>query len=141
LILRSHLSGPLEGVKLRRIKKGEWLADFETVAQEIRAELPNQAQSPMDAAVGTEVPFEEETERLADAAPAAAVSLVWNQLEGRVAAAAVRAGVTQKRLPEVLRALVDKGIIQSGVRDSVLGLRMIGEDSLRRSCGWIRTQR
>ena len=64
----------------------------------------------------------EETENLAEIAPATAVSQVWNQVEDRVAAVAARAGITQKHLPELLRSLVEKGVIQSSVGDSVLGL-------------------
>jgi hypothetical protein len=120
LLFRSHLSGLLEGVKLRRLKKGEWLADFETVAQEIRADLSIQVPAEETEAAAR---LPEETEDLAEIAPAAAVSQVWNQLEERVAAVAARAGITQKHLPELLRSLVEKGVIQSSVRDSVLGLR------------------
>jgi len=65
----------------------------------------------------------EETEHLVEVAPAAAISQAWSQLEERVAAAAAGAGVTQKLLPEVLRALVEKGMIQPTATDAILGLR------------------
>ncbi|MFZ3214392.1 MAG: hypothetical protein WA188_23035 [Terriglobales bacterium] len=122
LIFRAHVGGLLEGMRLRRIKKGEWSADFEAGAQEVRADLPEASQTATRPAV---VPglLNEETEHLIDVAPAAAISQTWNQLEGLVAAAAMRAGIAAKLLPEVLRALVDKGAIQSSVRDSILGLR------------------
>lgn len=122
LIFRSHLSGLLEGVRLRRVKKGEWLADFETVAQEVRAELPSQGQVPGQAG-RSETSLIDENERLLDVAPAAAVSQAWNQLEDRVTAVANSAGIAQKRLPELLRTLVEKGVIKPSVSDSILGLR------------------
>jgi hypothetical protein len=122
LIFRQHFGGLLEGVKLHRVQKGEWLADFETVAQEVRAELPGQGRIPSESA-HTESPLAGETKRLIDLAPAAAVSQAWNQLEDRVIAAATSTGITQTRLPEVLRAMVDKGIIKPSVSDSILGLR------------------
>jgi hypothetical protein len=65
----------------------------------------------------------EETERLVDISPAAAIAQVWNQLEDRVAAIAVQAGLTQKMLPKVLHALVDRNLIQPTTADSILGLR------------------
>jgi len=122
LIFRSHLSGLLEGVRLRRVQKGEWLADFETVAQEVRAELPGQGQV-LGQARDSEVSLIEENERLLDVAPTAAVSQAWNQLEDRLTSVASSAGIAQKRLPELLRTLVEKGVIKPSVSDSILGLR------------------
>jgi len=122
LIFRQHFGGLLEGVKLRRVQKGEWLADFETVAQEVRAELPSQGRT-LSETVHSEPSLTEETKRLVELAPAAAVSQAWNQLEDRVIAGAASTGITQTRLPEVLRAMVDKGIIKPSVSDSILGLR------------------
>lgn len=121
LIFRARLSSLLEGVRLRRIKRGEWLADFETVAQEVRAELPAPAQT-ASRPHALEL-LDEETERLIEIAPAAAISQTWNQLEARVASAAARAGVARKLFPETIRALVDKGMVQPAVGDSILGLR------------------
>lgn len=122
LIFRRHFSGLLEGVKLRRVQKGEWLADFETVAQEVRAELPSEGRTTGET-VQTQSPLSDETKRLVELAPTAAVSQAWNQLEDRVIAVAANAGIKQSRLPEVLRAMVDKGVIKPSVSDSVLGLR------------------
>jgi Domain of unknown function (DUF4145) len=65
----------------------------------------------------------EETERLVDISPSAAIAQGWNQLEDRVAAIAAQVGLTQKLLPEVLRALVDSRMIQPTTADSILGLR------------------
>ena len=121
-VFRRHFTGLLEGVRLRRFQKGEWLADFETVAQEVREELPSQSQT-LGGSAQSEHLLGEEAKRLVDLAPTAAVSQAWNQLEDRVVAAATRAGITQTRLPEVLRNMVDKGIIKPSVSDSILGLR------------------
>jgi hypothetical protein len=119
LLFRSNVSGLLEGVKLRRISKGEWLADFQAVAQEVRAEIPEPAQR-VDRVPGL---LDTETERLIELAPAAAVMQTWNRLEGFVAAIAGKAGIAQKLLPDLLRALVEKGLIRPSTRDSILGLR------------------
>jgi hypothetical protein len=121
LIFRPTISGLLEGVRLRRIGKGEWSADFETAAKEVRAELPSPAQDEPERAVSGLL--NEEMEHLVDIAPAAAISQAWNALEDRVAAIAEQAAVTQKLLPEVLRALVEKDVIQPAAADSILGLR------------------
>ena len=121
LIFRPAISGLLEGVRLRRIERGQWSADFETAAEEVRAELPSHEPSaPKPSISGL---LNHETERLVDASPSDAISQVWNQLENRVAVIAAQAGVTQKLLPEVLRALVDKRLIQPTTSDSILGLR------------------
>jgi hypothetical protein len=121
LIFRPTISGLLEGVRLRRIGRGQWSADFETAAEEVRAELPSHGQSEYKPFVSGLL--NQETERLVDVSPAAAIAQVWNQLEDRVTAIATLAGLTQKLLPEVLRALVDKGMIQPTTADSILGLR------------------
>lgn len=122
LIFKSHLRGLLEGVRLRRVQKGEWLADFETVAREVRAELPGQDQV-LGQAKGSEISLIEENERLLEIAPTTAVSQAWNQLEDRLTSVASSAGIAQKRLPELLRTLVEKGVIKPSVSDSILGLR------------------
>jgi Domain of unknown function (DUF4145) len=121
LIFKPTISGLLEGVRLRRIGRGQWSADFETATEEVRAELPTQAQSMSKPFISGLL--NEETERLVDVYPAAAIAQVWNQLEDRVAAIAAQAGLTQKLLPEVLRALIDKDSIQPSTADSILGLR------------------
>jgi hypothetical protein len=120
LIFRPTVKGLLEGTRLRRIQKGEWSADFETAAKEVRAELPGPVQNLPEPAISG---LREETQHLADIAPAAAVSQAWNQLEERVAAMAAQAGVTKRLLPEVLRTLAEKGVVQPAVSDSILGLR------------------
>jgi hypothetical protein len=121
LIFKRTIRGLLEGVRLRQIKKGEWSADFETAAREVRAELPGFPQR---------VPLPDETwgldaktAHLADADPTAAIAQEWNKLEGRVNAIAAQEGIQQQSFPEVLRALVEKGAVQSATTDAILGLR------------------
>jgi len=118
LIFRRAIGNLLEGVRLRRIGKGEWCADFTTAAQEVRAELPSSARR--------EVPVDEidaETLRLADISPAAAISDAWGKLEQRVRGAAAKAGIQQRLLPELLRGLTEKHIILPALADAILGLR------------------
>jgi len=111
----------LEGIRLSRITKGDWSADFAAAASEVRAELPTPVPDTLKPATTRQL--SEETKLLVDIAPAAAISQTWNQLESRVAALAAGANISQKLLPEVLRSLVDKGIIKPSVADSILGLR------------------
>jgi Domain of unknown function (DUF4145) len=121
LIFRRHVGGLLKGMQLRRITRGSWSADFEVAAREVRAELPSLAQGlPMMTISGQ---LDGDIEQLVDIAPGAAISQAWNRLEQRVADIAAQADVTQKLLPESLRALVERGIVQPSVSDSVLGLR------------------
>ena len=109
LIFRRTIAGLLAGVRLRQIKRGEWSADFETAAQEVRAELPSSVQQTPES--GQSGSSDEQTMILAEIAPAAAIAQEWNVLEGRVKTIAVKAGITQQLLPEVLRDLVGKGLI------------------------------
>jgi len=118
LIFRRTISNLLEGVRLRRIGKGEWSADFATAAKEVRAELPSPARQ--ETRLGE---IDAETIRLADASPAAAISEVWGELEQRVRGAAVKAGIQQQLLPELLRGLTEKQIIRPSTAEGVLGLR------------------
>jgi hypothetical protein len=120
-IFKRPICGLLEGIRLSRIKKGEWSADFAAAANEVRAELPTPVQDALKPS--TTRLLSEETKLLVDVAPAAAISQTWNQLESRVADIAAGANINQKRLPELLRALVDKGVIKPSVADSILGLR------------------
>jgi hypothetical protein len=118
LIFRRTISNLLEGVRLRRIGKGEWSADFTAAAQEVWAELPSHPRQ--EAHLGE---IDAETVRLADASPAAAISDVWGKLEQRVRSSAAKAGVQQQLLPEILRGLTDKHIIRPATADGILGLR------------------
>jgi hypothetical protein len=122
LIFKGQLARLLDGVKLRRIKKGDWLADFETQAQEVRSDLPSFSPHLADAR-NPSATLPEDIERLISVAPVEAVLRTWNEIERKVIAAMSRAGVVQGRFPEVLRALVDKGFIEEATRDSILGLR------------------
>ena len=121
LIFKRTINSLLEGVRLRRIGKGEWSADFETAAQEVRAELPGHTaheSAPVESGrIG------EEIERLVDIAPAIAISEVWTRLEEHVRTIATRAGIRQHLLPEVLRGLAEKGMIRPATVDAILGLR------------------
>jgi hypothetical protein len=121
-VFRTHVTGLLDGMKLRHLKKGEWEADFEEVAQEVRAELPVPTAIAHDN-VQAAASLDRQGDRLIDTAPSAAISHKWNELEGRVAVAANEAGIGQRPLPDVLRALVNKEMIQPAVKDSILGLR------------------
>src|SRR5713226_3942036 len=121
LIFKRPVGHLVEGMRLRRITRGNWSADFEAAANEVRAELPGPAKNAIMPAVSGLL--NKGTEHLVEYAPAAAISEVWNQLEDRVAAVAAQAGISQKPLPEVLRALVEKGVIQPTVADAMLGLR------------------
>jgi predicted transcriptional regulator len=121
LIFRTRITGLLEGIKLKRVKKGDWEADFEAMAREVRAELPSPGAPATASKTSKHVP--QEVERLIERAPVAAISLAWNTLEERIAEVAARAGIKQKLLAEILRALEEKGMIQPSVRDAILGLR------------------
>ena len=121
LMFKATINSLLGGVRLRRIKKGEWSADFEAAAREVRAEQPSPKRR---------VPLPDQTwwleagtMRLVDSDPAAAIAQEWNKLEDRVNVIAARVGVQQQLLPEVLRALVEKGVVQSATMDAILGLR------------------
>jgi hypothetical protein len=118
LVFRGPISGLLEGVRLRRIGKGEWSADFTTAEQEVRAGLPSGA--PQEAFPGE---IGAETLRLADVSPAAAIGDVWGELEKRVRGAAAKAGVQRQFLPEIVRGLTEKHIIRPATADAILGLR------------------
>jgi len=121
LVFKRPVGHLVEGMRLRRITKSDWSADFEAATNEVRAELPSPAKNATKPAVSGLL--NKETEHLVEDAPATAISQGWSQLEDRVAAVAAQAGVTQKLLPEVLRALVEKGMIQPTVTDAILGLR------------------
>jgi hypothetical protein len=120
-VFRRIIGKLLEGVRLRRIGKGEWSADFDIGAREVRAELPNQLPDAR-ALTGAEG-ISAEVTRLVEIAPAAAILQEWNKLEDRVKAAAALAGLNTQLLPELLRGLVQKGAIQSSTADAILGLR------------------
>jgi hypothetical protein len=121
LIFGRSVVGLLKGMQLRRITRGEWSADFEAAAKEVRAELPSPAQGLPRISISGQL--DADTEQLVYVAPDAAISRAWNQLEKRVSDTAAQFGISQKSLPEVLRSLVEKGVVNPSVTDSILGLR------------------
>jgi hypothetical protein len=120
LLFRRTIGDLLEGVRLRRIGRGEWSADFEAAAREVRAELPSSIEQPPALAQTQRL---QEAVRMVDLAPSVAIAEEWNKLEDYVKAIATRSGVQQQVLPEVLRALVEKGVVRSATADAILGLR------------------
>lgn len=82
LIFRRTIRSLLEGVRLRQIKKGEWSADFETAAREVRAELPSSVRN--EPVLGQSSRLDEQSLRIADIASAAAIADHWNKLGGRI---------------------------------------------------------
>jgi hypothetical protein len=123
-LFRFHrqLSDMLSGVKLRRIGQGKFKAEFETIAGEVRGELPKvELSSPST----TSRLIPKKAQLLISSSPVDAIFSAAEQLEGIINAASARAKIKKKSWSETLEALFQKGFISGDVRDSLLGLQKL----------------
>nr|BFD58105.1 hypothetical protein CKG001_02120 [Bdellovibrio sp. CKG001] len=120
ILFKKQLLNLLNGIKLRRIEKGEFKAEFEAVAQEIRGEIPSTSKGQTTKAIPSGI--QKKIEVLVSTSPTQAILEAWNQVEGLVNSVAIRSGVKRGTVQTLLDMLVKKGVIESASRDSVLGL-------------------
>lgn len=123
LNFKTHLANLLQGIKLRSIKKGEFQADFDNMAEEIREDLPKKG------TVSTEDnPFksvESEIEKYITTSPVRAITQAWNQVEGMVNSVAVRNNISRSTIGSTLEVMTSKGLITSATKDSINGLQRL----------------
>lgn len=129
----------VEGMRLRRISRGEWSADFEAQASEVRAELPHPSGNVAYTAAASQL--EIKIHDLVEDEPTAAIVQAWRQLEDRVTVVAEQNGVREKRLPEILSALVGQSVIPPSTRHAILGLRSMRNLAVHAPPGRMTTQK
>ena len=122
-MFRTPLTNLVHGLKLRRLKRGDWEAEFDQLTAETKREvaaLPA-AKGESGAALILEAPPDvgEGT------AAVGAIVTAWNEVESAMNRAAVDTGVTAAGFPEKLRALANKGVLEIHTVDAVTGLRML----------------
>lgn len=123
IIFRRHFTSLFDGVRLRRIEKGEFRAEFEMVAQEILEDLPKMGKVPTAEVLPHTV--QKKIEHLVGVSPLDAILQAWNQVEGKVNAASARARLARGNFPEAVHELVAKGLLQNMTGDSILGLQKL----------------
>jgi hypothetical protein len=101
ILFRELIVGLFEGLKLKSLKKGEWLADFEAVATEVRAELPQNALSQGKAYL----PLVED--HLISIAPVEAVLRLWKEIESKILNEASTSGLSSKNFSDAFKALLE----------------------------------
>lgn len=124
LMFRAPVTNLFQGLRLRRLKRGDWEADFQETSAEVRREIAALA-SPATG-TGGPTPLVIDDSDLSTGAPAvAAVARAWNQIEALIENTAREAGVTGATFPEKLRALAEKGFLDPSTVDAVNGLRIM----------------
>jgi hypothetical protein len=120
LMFRRPLVGLVQGLKLKRLKRGDWQADFQEALGEAKREV---AALPAVADAGVSPKLVEVDEALTGPAAVGAMVAAWNQVEAAVGDAAHEAGVTATSFPEQLRTLTAKGALAAPTVDAINGLR------------------
>lgn len=120
LLLRNPILGLVEGLRLSRVKYGDWEAQFEQAKQEVQQKLSAAVPHFVSPALPAHVASTGET----SPSPTAAILLAWDDLEATVATLATKAGITGS-LPTMLQELVKRGLAKQGTVDSVEGLRQM----------------
>jgi hypothetical protein len=120
LLLRNPILGLVEGLRLSRVKYGDWEAQFDEVKQGVQQNISAAAPQFVAPALPAHVASHDET----SSSPTAAILSAWNDLEATVATLASKAGITGS-LSTMLQELVKRGLVQQGTVDSVEGLRQM----------------
>jgi hypothetical protein len=122
LMFRRPLINLVEGLKLTRLKRGDWQADFQEVLAETKREVA--ALPPITDASSAPMLIGAEDVGTGAAAVGAVVA-AWNQVEAAVNHAAQAAGVTAHAFPEKVRSLAANGALSIPTVDAINGLRML----------------
>jgi|SRR5580658_2316174 hypothetical protein len=120
LLLRNPVLGLIEGLRLSRVKYGDWEAQFEQAKREVQQKLLSAAPQFVAPALPARVASHDET----SSSPTAAILSAWDELEAMVATLASKAGITGS-LSTMLQELVKRGLVKQGTVDSVEGLRQM----------------
>lgn len=123
LLYRKQVGGILSGVKLRRIGQGTFKAEFETIADAVRGELPSKISAP-EKNVKPALEFVKE-EGLLGTSPQSSILSAWEKAEGIVNAISAREKIRKANFPETLEALSTVGLISKEIRESLLGLQKL----------------
>ncbi len=122
LMFRRPLVSLVQGLKLKRLKRGDWEADFHEAPGEVKRDVA--ALPPVADASTTPKLIESEEISIGPGAVGTMIA-AWNQIEAAIAEAAREAGVTAVRFPEQVRALAEKGALAVPTVDAINGLRQL----------------
>lgn len=121
LLLRRPILSLLEGLKLRKLKRGDWEAEFSEMTDEVRRDLP-------EGAAGTSVNRGElvgELEPVLRTSPTEAILSAWNRIERAVHSLGDQHGIRSAAFMPTLTELVERKIVPEATKHSLLGLRQL----------------
>ncbi|MGO9838983.1 MAG: DUF4145 domain-containing protein [Polyangiaceae bacterium] len=118
ILLRKPLGALLEGLRITRVKYGEWMAEFEQAKQQAAQALPK------DAAAKALPPRIEIDDAMA-ASPTAVVVSAWNDLESTVLEIAAEAGVSGENFRQLITGLRALGVLKPETVHALDGLRQM----------------
>jgi len=122
VMVRKPLTGLVEGLKLKRLRRGDWEADFYEAMAETKREV---AALPPLADPTTTPKLIDVDDVLSSPAAVGEIIVAWKQIEVAINQAAREAGVTEVRFPEQIRALAEKGALSEPTVDAIRGLRQL----------------
>jgi hypothetical protein len=120
LLLRNPILGLVEGLRLSRVKYGDWEAQFEQAKQEVQQKLSAAVPHFVAPTLPAHVVSQDET----SSSPTATILSAWDDLEAAIATIASKAGITGS-LSTMLQELVKRGLVKQGTVDAVEGLRQM----------------
>ena len=119
------LRGLVNGLKLKRVKQGDWEAEFDSAAADLLKALPKpraKRRVTIGGAGSVGAPFDVSV----DGSPTGAVLAAWANIERDLHALAEREGVDPNQsFATTLTALTSKGVISSDDANSIMGLRQL----------------
>lgn len=124
VLARGPLRGLVHGLRLKKVKRGDWEAEFDEGAAEVRAELPAKAKQAQASAAAADS-IAAELSSLVEASPTEAVLTAWKRLEAEIFSLAGREGVSNHQFMPALNELVQKQAIGPDTRNSIMGLRQL----------------
>jgi hypothetical protein len=119
LLARGPVRSLVYGLRLKKVKRGDWEAEFDEASAEVRAELPPKAQEVARAIVPSSALA------VVEASPTGAVLEAWKQIEHEIEALARANEVPVSPMPTTLDGLVSRNVITPEARNSITGLRQL----------------
>ncbi|MFA5129741.1 MAG: hypothetical protein WC477_02345 [Patescibacteria group bacterium] len=122
LLFRTPIHGVLEGIKLSKLKRGDWEAEFSEASKELQSELPTPTKN-FSHTEGDSLT--ESLDHLLKASPTEAILAAWNKIEYTIGQLAKQHGFQEYTFTTNLNRLLQGNIIKISAKNSLLGLRQL----------------
>lgn len=118
-MVRKSIYGLLDGMRLKKLRRGDLEAIFDEAAQEFRQLTTSKSVTQVQARSGGLL---EELKDTVEISPLEALFVAWNHVERSIQSYAQSHGVKERTLAAKLNRLVEKGVLPPSAKDALLGL-------------------